>query len=184
MRRVLIVSNRLPVTVRVEGGLPRAFPSAGGLATALRTPHARTGGLWVGWPGDLSRTTEVDRERIDRDLEALRTVPVHLTPSEVAHYYDGFSNGVLWPLLHFLLDKVNLGADRDWSIYEEVNLRFAERVAAVYRPGDLIWVHDYQLALVPAMLRAKLPQASIGFFLHVPFPSADVFRSSPGGERS
>jgi trehalose 6-phosphate synthase/phosphatase len=179
MRRVIIVSNRLPVTVRAEQGEHKVVPSSGGLATALRGPHARTKGLWFGWPGDVSRMSADDRASIETQLAQMNTVPVHLTASEVAHYYDGFSNGVLWPLLHYLLDKVRLDADRDWAIYENVNRRFAERVAAHWRPGDMIWVHDYQLALVPAMLRELLPEASIGFFLHVPFPSPDVFRILP-----
>lgn len=179
MRRVIIVSNRLPVTVRAEHGRHKVVPSAGGLATALRGPHARTGGLWFGWPGDVSRVNAADRATIDAQLSDMRTMPVHLTPSEVAHYYDGFSNGVLWPLLHYLLDKVRLDAERDWAVYQQVNQRFAERIAEHWRPGDMVWVHDYQLALVPAMLRKLIPQASIGFFLHVPFPSADVFRILP-----
>jgi trehalose 6-phosphate synthase/phosphatase len=169
----------LPITVRSEHGRAIVTRSSGGLASALRTPHELTGGVWVGWPGDVSRMSSEDRSDVDAAIRALDCLPVHLTPSEIAHYYDGFSNAVLWPLLHYRIDKVNLDAERDWAVYEAVNRRFAELVAAAWRPGDLVWVHDYQLALVPAMLRGLVPQATIGFFLHVPFPPAELFNVLP-----
>src|SRR4051794_8387366 len=104
--RVLIVSNRLPVTVRAERGDVQVVPSAGGLATGLRGPHERTGGLWIGWPGDVARLDPPQRKALDERLAMLRTVPVYLSQGEVARYYDGYSNGVLWPLFHYLLDRV------------------------------------------------------------------------------
>lgn len=182
MPRLLIVSNRLPVTAREERGKMRLIPSPGGLATALRAPHERSDGRWFGWAGDLSGTSAAERADIEDQLRRFRTVPVQITAREIAHYYDRFSNGVLWPLLHYQIDKVNLDADRDWQVYKRVNRRFADAVAAEYRSGDLIWVHDYQLALVPGYLREVLPDARIGFFLHVPFPAADVFRILPWRE--
>jgi len=180
--RLLIVSNRLPVTIREEHGQLRLVPSSGGLATALRGPHEQSGGLWFGWPGDLSDASPGDREDIAAALQAMRAVPVPISAREIAHYYDGFSNGVLWPLFHYLLDKVRLDAEHQFQVYQQINQRFAEAVARGYRPGDVIWVHDYQLALVPGYLRSLLPDAVIGFFLHVPFPSADVFRILPWRE--
>ncbi len=180
--RLLIVSNRLPVTLREERGLVRLAPSSGGLATALRGPHEESGGLWFGWPGDLSSASAGERSEIDAELRRLRTCPVPISAREIAHYYDGFSNGVLWPLFHYLLDKVRLDAERDWQVYQQINQRFAEAVAREHKPGDVIWIHDYQLALVPGYLRKLLPDAVIGFFLHVPFPSADVFRILPWRE--
>ncbi len=183
MRRTIFVSNRLPVSVRTERGELKVVSSAGGLATALSKPHETMEAVWVGWPGDVSRATAEDIAGLDRSLEAMRCVPVHLTPSEVAHYYDGFANGVLWPLLHYFVDKVHLEAVDDWEVYRAVNRRFAERVASLVRPGDLVWVHDYQLALVPAMLRRLVPNVRIGFFLHVPFPSAEVFAVLPWREQ-
>ena len=179
MRRLVLVSNRLPITVRSEHGRATVARSTGGLASALRAPHELSGGVWVGWPGDVSRLSPDDRAQTDVAIGALNCVPVHLTASEIAHYYDGFSNGVLWPLLHYRIDKVNLDAERDWAVYEAVNRRFAQRVAAVWRPGDLVWVHDYQLALVPQMLRELVPDAAIGFFLHVPFPPGELFNVLP-----
>jgi trehalose 6-phosphate synthase/phosphatase len=179
MQRVLVVSNRLPVTVVAEHGDVLVRPSTGGLATALRGPHERSRGLWIGWPGDVSRLSNGQRRALDAQLAEQRTIPVHLSPSEVARYYDGFSNGVLWPLLHYLLDRVRRDAERDWPVYEDVNRRFAETVAAYLEPGDVVWVRDYQLALVPAMLREIASDVRVGFFLHVPFSSPDVFRILP-----
>ena len=178
----ILVSNRLPVTLHADQGDVVLKPSAGGLATALGSVHARGDTKWVGWPGDVARLTATERDALDRRLQDARLVPVHLTPSEVQRYYDGFSNGVLWPLCHYLLDKVNLEATRDWVAYRRVNERFADAVAKVTKPGDEVWVHDYQLALVPQLLRLRQPEAKIGFFLHIPFPSAEVFRILPWRE--
>lgn len=124
-----------------------------------------------------------ERESVEAELARARTVPVHLDPTEILHYYDGFSNGVLWPLFHYLLDKVNLDARADWEAYKAVNARFADAAVASYRPGDLIWVHDYHLMLVPALIRRRLPGAKIGFFLHIPFPAAEIFRLLPWREQ-
>ncbi|TAM72610.1 MAG: trehalose-phosphatase, partial [Chloroflexota bacterium] len=104
--------------------------------------------------------------------------PVDLSAAEVERYYDGFANGVLWPLLHSQLDRLPL-VPRGWEVYRRVNERFAEVVIATARPGDLVWIHDYQLALLPALVRARLPEAAIGFFLHVPFPPAEIARVLP-----
>lgn len=182
--RLITVSNRLPVTVRWEHGNVVISASAGGLATALGGAHDSRRGEWFGWPGDVSRFCSADRRTVDTRLAALGCVPVTLTPAEVAHYYDGFSNGVLWPLLHYQIDKVRLDAGHDWTIYREVNQRFAERVAERLVPGDLVWVHDYHLALVPAMLRELCSWARIGFFFHVPFPAPEVFNIGRGATSS
>jgi len=179
--RLLIVSNRLPVTVTVDGAEVRVAPSAGGLATGLRGPHERTRGLWIGWPGDLEDLSEEQHAAVTAQLTELRTVPVELSREEVKAYYEGFSNGVLWPLFHYLLDLIPLGAS-EWNAYRAANERFAEAVVREYRPGDLVWVQDYQLLLVPALLRKKIPRARIGFFLHIPFPSSEVFRTLPWRE--
>jgi trehalose 6-phosphate synthase/phosphatase len=178
MSRLLIVSNRLPVTARVERGDVILTQSAGGLATAMRGPHEKLDALWIGWPGSSS-----DDPRIDERLRAMRTVPLHLSEEQIAGYYDGFSNGVLWPLFHYLIDTVQLDAQRDWESYVEVNRVFADAVVEQYRARDRVWVHDYQLALVPQMIREKIPDARIGFFLHIPFPSSEVFRLLPWREQ-
>lgn len=178
MSRILLVSNRLPITVRHEHGDVQVTPSAGGLATGLRGPHERSGGLWFGWPGEIASLDEAEREQLKMQLDALRAVPVTLSQAEVARYYEGLANGVLWPLFHYLLDSIP-SSTRDWEVYRKVNERFADIVAERYQPGDTIWVHDYQLFLVPEMLRRRLPDATIGFFLHIPFPSSEVFRLLP-----
>jgi len=179
--RLLIVSNRLPVTVRVEQGEIAVTQSAGGLATGLRGPHERSGGLWIGWPGDTSKLDAPQRARLEKKLADIRAVPLYLDPGEVSRFYEGFSNGVLWPLFHYLLDRIPLWS-RDWDAYERANQRFADLVVEHYRPGDVIWVHDYQLMLVPGMLRRRLPSATIGFFLHIPFPASEAFRILPWRE--
>ena len=108
---------------------------------------------------------------------------VPLTSEQMTRYYEGYSNGVLWPLFHYLLDQVPLQVS-DWDAYVEANERFADVVAREYQPGDLVWVHDYQLLLVPGILRRRLPDARIGFFLHIPFPSEELFRTLPSRERT
>ncbi len=180
--RTLIVSNRLPVTLHAEHGDVRLVRSSGGLATALRSVHSDGESRWIGWPGDITRQPEPVRRKIAAELEAMRAVPVYITQGEIARYYDGFANGVLWPLCHYLLDKVRVDAQRDWLVYRQINERFADAVVAQYVPGDRIWIHDYQLALLPGLLRARLPSARIGFFLHIPFPAAEVFRILPWRE--
>lgn len=180
MPRFLIVSNRLPVTVVADGDTFELKPSSGGLATAM----AGLGGgggelLWIGWPGDTTAFSDDACARLDRDLLARGLASVHLSSADVEGFYEGFSNGVLWPLFHYQIERVNMDAWRDWEAYERVNRQFAEAIAAQWCEGDRIWIHDYQLMLVPAMVRALLPQACIGFFLHIPFPSLEVFRTLP-----
>lgn len=177
--RYLIVSNRLPVTASFSDGQLQLRPSTGGLATALAHVHAREGSRWIGWPGDVSGFDRAIRSKLDTDLKASGMIPVFLTTKQVERFYEGFCNGVLWPLFHYLLDKVRLDAWRDWAAYSEANARFAECVAANYQEGDRIWVHDYHLMLLPALLRRRLPGASISFFLHIPFPASSVFRILP-----
>ena len=181
MARLLLVSNRLPVTVQIGDAGLTVQRSSGGLATGLRDAHERSGGLWMGWPGDVSGLDTAHAAGMEATLRDLGTVPIALTPAEVHGYYESFSNGVLWPLFHYLVDRVDLD-NWDFNTYQRVNERFADQVAEEYRPGDLVWVHDYHLALVPALLRSRLPEARIAFFLHIPFPSSEVFRLLPWRE--
>jgi trehalose 6-phosphate synthase/phosphatase len=181
--RVILVSNRLPVTVRVDEGGVHVDKSAGGLVTGLRGPHERSQGCWVGWPGDVSKADEAQRRDLTARLAEMRCAPVYLSSTEVSQYYDGFSNAVLWPLFHYLLDRIP-PTSQEWEAYRSVNERFADAAAAAWRePSDLVWVHDYQLALVPQMLRARVPRARIGFFLHIPFPASEVLRILPWREQ-
>jgi trehalose 6-phosphate synthase/phosphatase len=181
--RVLIVANRLPITVRPTEAGVEVQKSSGGLATGLLRPHEQSGGLWIGWSGATEEELSPEqRAALEGQLAEMRLVSVPLTADQVARYYEGFSNGVLWPLFHYLLDQVPLHV-RDWEPYAEVNEHFAELVARHYQEGDLIWVHDYQLLLLPELLRRRLPGARIGFFLHIPFPSEELFRTLPERDR-
>ena len=181
MPRLLIVANRLPVTVRPTEGGVEVQRSTGGLATGLMRPHEQSDGLWIGWSGADDLNAE-QQAALDGELAAMRLVAVPLSADLVSRFYEGYSNGVLWPLFHYLLDQVPLQVSH-WEGYVEANEAFADVVAAHYRPGDLIWVHDYQLFLLPALLRERLPGARIGFFLHIPFPSEELFRTLPSRDR-
>ncbi|HEY2888310.1 MAG TPA: bifunctional alpha,alpha-trehalose-phosphate synthase (UDP-forming)/trehalose-phosphatase [Candidatus Limnocylindrales bacterium] len=177
--RLLVVSNRLPLTIRRSGGTWQASQSAGGLVAALGPLAQRLDAQWIGWAGDAAATDEPDRRALLDTWERDRGfVSVDLSRSLVERFYDGYCNSTLWPLLHGFPTRVELDPGT-WQAYREANQRFADAVVARARPDDLIWVHDYQLALVPALIRERLPQARIGFFLHVPFPSSELFRILP-----
>jgi trehalose 6-phosphate synthase/phosphatase len=176
--RLILVSNRLPVTVAVRDGRPEVRPSVGGLATGLQGLHEQPGSIWVGWPGPLRDLDQEARTVLRRQLEADRLRPLMLEAEEVRVFYERLGNAVLWPICHDRLDQLPLTVD-GWNVYERVNARFADAVAEVYRPGDLVWVHDYHLLRVPALLRERLPNARIGFFLHVPFPNPEIFFALP-----
>jgi trehalose 6-phosphate synthase/phosphatase len=176
--RLLIVSNRLPVTAAVDDGRIHLADAGGGLATGLGGWHCQTEALWFGWPGDVSKADAAARDGLQRQLRDQRVEPIFLSADEVDRYYDGFSNRVLWPLFHYQIDRVPVDPT-GWEAYRRVNEKFADVVAQSYQDGDAIWVHDYQLMLVPWLLRKRLPDARIGFFLHIPFPSSEVFRILP-----
>jgi trehalose 6-phosphate synthase/phosphatase len=177
--RLLIVSNRLPVTAAVgEDGGVRMTAASGGLATGLRSWYQRSGGLWIGWPGDVAGLTIEQGADLDRQLAERSLAPVWLTRDDIEQSYLGFANRVLWPLFHYLIDRVPVHAT-GWDAYGRANQAFADEVVRHYRPGDAIWIHDYHLMLLPALLRRRLPAARIGFFLHIPFPSSEVFRTLP-----
>jgi trehalose 6-phosphate synthase/phosphatase len=178
MSRLLIVSNRLPVTACLADGDVYLAPAAGGLANGLRPYHEQSGGLWIGWPGDVSRVPAEQREAVDRQLRDRAIVPVALSRDQIERCYRGFANRVLWPAFHYLIDRVPVDA-AGWDAYVQVNEAFAEVVAREFRNGDALWIHDYQLMLLPGILRTRLPRARIGFFLHIPFPSSEVFRILP-----
>lgn len=176
--RLLIVSNRLPVTIHQDGDEFTVVRSSGGLATALSHPHAARNSLWLGWPGSAYESA-ADRRRLTRLLrDTHRFSPVYLTDEQVQRYYYGFSNGALWPLCHFFEAHV-VYDDDEWEAYVEVNRLFCDAVADEIRGDELIWVHDYHLFLLPAMLRQRFPEARIGFFLHTPFPPSELFRVLP-----
>jgi trehalose 6-phosphate synthase/phosphatase len=177
-QRVVIVSNRLPVHVSFADGGLTLTPSEGGLATGLRPWYERNNGTWIGWPGDISQLAANERAELERHLSARRIQPVYLSLEQIEQYYDGFCNGVVWPLFHYLVDRIPVDT-AGWDAYCAVNGLYADAIARTYRSGDLVWVHDYHLMLVPALLRRRIPHARIGFFLHIPFPASEVFRLLP-----
>jgi trehalose 6-phosphate synthase/phosphatase len=178
--RLVLVSNRLPISItRSEAGF-EVRSSSGGLATGLRGVHERGESTWVGWPG-MELSTDEERAQVKRELEKHDIVPVHFSAAEMERFYEGVANGVVWPLFHYMIDRVP-SVIRHWEDYVAANERFADEVAAHATEDDLIWVHDYHLLLLPALLRARLPKARIGFFLHIPFPSSDVIRVFPRRE--
>jgi trehalose 6-phosphate synthase/phosphatase len=182
MSRLLIVANRLPVTVQIRDGAVKVERSPGGLATGLLRPHEQSDGLWIGWSGASQDLAPDQESSLREQLAEQRLVPVPLSTELVTQYYEGYSNGVLWPLFHYLLDQVPLHG-HGWEAYVRANEAFARVAAEHYRPGDMIWVHDYQLLLVPGLLRRMIPDALIGFFLHIPFPSEELFRTLPARAR-
>jgi trehalose 6-phosphate synthase len=169
----VVVANRLPVD-RVEqpGGSSEWRPSPGGLVTALEPIMHRHAGAWVGWPG----APDEDHEPFVHD--GLQLVPVPLSTDEVTEYYEGFSNGSLWPLYHDVIATPEFHREW-WDTYVLVNQRFADRTADVASQGATVWVQDYQLQLVPQMLRERRPDLRIGFFLHIPFPPTELFLQLP-----
>lgn len=175
MSRLLIVSNRLPVQPAPgEGGEMDMIDSVGGLATGLGSVYRQHDALWLGAVDDMG----LDHGELEARLRCDQCVPVYLDPSDAQAYYDGFSNGTLWPVYHQFPQHAEFD-DAWWNAYVRVNEAFADVVAANASPDDRIWIHDYHLQLLPALLRKRLPRANIGFFLHIPFPSFEIFRMLP-----
>jgi len=179
MSKLLVVSNRLPISVSRQRGEYVFSPSAGGLATGLASVAESLDMHWIGWPGMPSnRLSETEREEMRALLGKDKLHPVFLTRREIEQYYYGFANKTIWPLFHYFA-LYALYKEFHWKAYVKVNRLFCDAIMEHAEPGDQIWVHDYQLLLLPEMLRQRLPQASIGFFLHIPFPSSEVFRTLP-----
>jgi trehalose 6-phosphate synthase/phosphatase len=176
--RVIIAANRLPRVIRADEDGFRLVPAAGGLATGLRPLHENGRSIWIGWASDLTSVPRAARKHLLGELHDRRILPVELTHHEAHAYYDGVCNGVLWPLFHYQIDRIPLTVS-EWDVYRTINERFAAAVVREYRDGDVIWIHDYHLLLVPGLLRHQLPDAAIGFFLHIPFPAAEVFQVAP-----
>lgn len=180
MSRIVIISNRLPVTLEKQEDNLIYHPSAGGLATGLNSLDEEIPRIWIGWPGVESENEE-ERETIRDGLLERGLVPVFLSEEEIHLFYEGFSNKTIWPHFHYFMQYTTYD-DAYWDAYVRVNRRFAEVAREYIREGDLVWVHDYQLMLLPAMIREDFPRISIGFFLHIPFPSYEIFRVLPWRE--
>jgi trehalose 6-phosphate synthase/phosphatase len=179
MQRIILVSNRLPVTVEKKKGELHFRNSTGGLATGLDSFHQNRRCLWIGWPGLNRENISISEEQIlSTRLMENRCVPVNLSRNDMEKFYYGFSNKTIWPLFHYFPQHTLFHADF-WDSYVHVNNLYAQVVMANAEKGDMIWIHDYQLMLLPAILREKMPDADIGFFLHIPFPSLELFRLLP-----
>lgn len=153
-----------------------AKASAGGLVTALRPVAEERPFEWFGWPG--SHVPEADRATVTKKLAQHGARPIFIGKGDIDGFYAGFSNRVLWPLFHGLTDLSHFSQPA-WQAYEKVNGMFADAICERAKPGDTIWIHDYQLALVPELLRQRGVTASIGYFLHIPFPSSEIYRTLP-----
>lgn len=175
-KRILIVSNRLPVTIRYSEGIPEVTPSGGGLVSGLLSLHDEYETLWIGWPGFVAKN---DRHAISEKLiDAYNFYPVFMSEQVSERYYEGFSNRILWPIFHSLPSYAKFSS-LEWEAYKKANELFSRRVIELYRSGDMIWIHDYHLLLLSRYLREHLPDATMGFFLHIPFPQYDIFRLMP-----
>ncbi|MDN5216714.1 bifunctional alpha,alpha-trehalose-phosphate synthase (UDP-forming)/trehalose-phosphatase [Fulvivirgaceae bacterium BMA12] len=177
MSRIIIISNRLPVSITENEGDIDLKPSAGGLATGLKSLNSDKEIIWLGWPGIITNDISL-QEKITDKLKDLKMYPVFLSQDKYDKYYQGFSNETLWPLFHYF-QQYTMYMTSYWLAYKEVNMIFAEKLFKIARPDDIFWVQDYHLMLVPKLIREEYRKASIGFFLHIPFPSYELFRTLP-----
>lgn len=176
---LVLVSNRLPVDqVEQPDGTTVWKRSPGGLVSALEPVIAKTGGAWIGWPGSTDTTVEPFEVEPPTGGQAYRLVPIRLNEAEFVDYYEGFSNNTLWPLYHDVIAAPQYHRAW-WDTHVLINRRFAEAAAREAVPGGVVWIHDYQLQLVPRMLRELRPDVAIGFFLHIPFPSFGIYAQLP-----
>jgi trehalose 6-phosphate synthase/phosphatase len=182
-RRLLVVSNRLPLTLRkAEDGHWTTERSSGGLASAMNPILRDNGGDWIGWAGSSGEEDQEERNSVLQEWAQKDQCFAVELPAEIAKgFYEGYSNQTLWPVFHNFPSQLKFDA-KDWQAYIEANRIFCRAVVDRYKQGDLVWVHDYQLMLLPQMLRAELPDAAIGFFLHIPFPSSEIFPILPRRE--
>ncbi len=182
MSKTIILSNRLPLSVNIENDELQVTPSVGGLATGLKSFHRDGDSVWIGWSGLTQE--EIPPHLLDEVSKEARKeacIAVNFTEAEIEGFYYGFSNRSIWPLFHYFMEYTEWDAEK-WEIYKNVNQKYADAVVEHYTEGDNIWVHDYQLLLVPNMIRVQRAKASIGFFNHIPFPSYEVFRTIPWRE--
>lgn len=175
--KLIIISNRLPLKIVETDNGHEVVPSPGGLSTGLDSLKTEADRLWIGWPG-MHLDNCKEKKTIDKQLEAQNYVPVYLSPDQIENYYEGYSNSVLWPMCHYFSNYIQYD-NKYWEAYKEVNALFCQAALQVIEPGDIVWVQDYQLMLLPKMIRDKMPDVSIGYFHHIPFPSYELFRSLP-----
>ena len=182
MGRLLVVANRLPLNTTRRAGELHFRPSPGGLAVGLSSLPESCERLWIGWPGITSeKLSSEDKEQIKEKLATENCHTIFLSRRQIERHYQGFCNKTIWPLFHYFPMRT-VYEKRFWDTYEEVNQAFCDEVVEIAKPDDCIWVHDYQLMLLPQLLRERLPDSEIGFFLHIPWPSFELFRLLPWRE--
>ncbi|TMI37511.1 bifunctional alpha,alpha-trehalose-phosphate synthase (UDP-forming)/trehalose-phosphatase [Candidatus Bathyarchaeota archaeon] len=181
--RLLVVSNRLPFTASSQEGELVFRPSPGGLVSGLtaylnwaRKDVSSIDHLWIGWPG--IEVDEKSHDKLRQKAAKEQAYPVFIDANTMDQFYHGFCNSTIWPLFHYFPTHARFD-EQDWAQYVKVNEVFRDSILKVVKPGDTVWVHDYHLMLLPRLLREKIPELSIGFFLHTPFPSYDIFRTLP-----
>lgn len=179
--KMIIVSNRLPVHVQESEEKMTLAASVGGLATGIasflqykKNLDAEFQYSWVGWPGAVKNIKEA-RKRIENEFPY---APVFLSEKEMELFYQGFCNKTIWPLFHYFPTLTQYD-EKYWEIYKSVNQAYCEKIKEIVRPGDSLWIHDYHLLLLPKLLRKEIPTINISFFLHIPFPSFEIFRLLP-----
>src|ERR1044071_2301345 len=171
-KRVIIVSNRLPIKIKEQDGEMTYHNSEGGLATGLGSIYKLNNNLWIGWPGGI--VEENAKPKVADELGRRNLSPIFLTQQEINEFYEGFSNETIWPLFHYFPTYTTYNPQY-WESYKAVNQKYADEILKVASKDDVIWIHDYQLMLLPQMIREVLPDVSIGFFQHIPFPSYEIF---------
>jgi trehalose 6-phosphate synthase/phosphatase len=182
MGRLLVIANRLPVNATKRAGEFHFRPSPGGLVTGLSSLPESYERLWVGWPGITSEKLGTqEKDQIREKLAVQNCHPIFFSKKQIEQYYQGFCNRTIWPLFHYFA-ACTVYEERFWKTYKQVNQIFCDEVIKIARPGDYVWVHDYQLMLLPQLLREKLPELEIGFFLHIPWPSFELFCLLPWRE--
>ncbi|HCF51367.1 MAG TPA: bifunctional alpha,alpha-trehalose-phosphate synthase (UDP-forming)/trehalose-phosphatase [Syntrophomonas sp.] len=177
MSKLILVSNRLPVTVQRNAAGFAFQNSIGGLATGLKNYHQQAGSVWVGWLGITDEDMPSgEKDHVQKRLqEEYQCRPVFLSDQDISLYYHGFCNKTIWPLFHYFKNKTEYDHEA-WEAYQSVNRKFLESMEPIIEENDIIWVHDYHLMLLPQMIKEKYPQSQVGFFLHIPFPSFEIFR--------
>jgi trehalose 6-phosphate synthase/phosphatase len=183
--RLLIVSNRLPITLSEEEGQITLGKSAGGLVSGLSdyleslesSSFTQAAHLWVGWPG-AAISENIQNEVQQRCLSEFSAYPVFIPEEEMDNFYNGFCNKTIWPLFHCFPSHA-VYEERFWDCYQRVNEIFCDTIVQILKPDDVVWIQDYHLMLVPRLVRKKLPDTPIGFFLHIPFPPYEMFQLLP-----
>ncbi len=182
MGRLIVVANRLPISVSKKEGQFHFRQSPGGLAVGLAALPESLERLWLGWPGLSSEHFKPEeKEHVKERLAEQNCTPVFLSQRHIDQYYLGFCNKTIWPLFHYFPVRT-VFEQRFWKSYKQVNHLFCDDVLKVAQPGDTVWVHDFQLMLLPRLLQERIPNLDIGYFLHIPWPSFELFRLLPWRE--